>query len=68
MANATKTKTKTIRPEAGKMHLYVDGKHKLSVNDDVAHEVAATYAREGSSVWLTRAPVTMTESKRRGTR
>lgn len=65
---ANKEKPKTTRVESGKMHLYVDGKHKLSIDETKAHEVAATYANEGSDVWLTRTPVTMIESSGRGRR
>lgn len=41
-----------------KMHVYVDGQHKLSVDADKAHAVARTYMAEGRSVWVTRRVVT----------
>lgn len=37
-----------------KMHLYVNGKHKLSVDASKAHDVAKTYMDQGDSVWLSR--------------
>ena len=56
--NVRKNIVRAGEPKPDKMHLYVNGRHKLSVDADKAHAVAETYMRQGDSVWLSRKAVT----------
>lgn len=56
---ASKPRIAVAASKPDKMHLYVNGKHKLSADADKAHEVAETYMSQGNDVWLSRKTVTV---------
>lgn len=56
---ANKPAERKAQAKQDKMHVYVDGKLKISVDASKAREVAETYMREGSNVWTTRKLVTL---------